>query len=131
MMPYFVNDMVGHISGMPGIFISCVFSASLSTVSATMNSLAGITYNDCIRPLNLFKHNDANANRCMKILTVALGLLSLMGGVIVERFGSIFQVMGTIAGSTTGAVFGVFTLGMLYPWANTKVNHVSDAEFCT
>ncbi len=29
MVPHFVQDVVGHISGMPGLFISCVFSASL------------------------------------------------------------------------------------------------------
>lgn len=32
LVPYFVNDIVGHIHGLPGIFISCVFSASLRYV---------------------------------------------------------------------------------------------------
>lgn len=121
-MPHFVHDIVGHINGMPGIFISCVFSASLSTVSATMNSLSGIAYNDYVRPMNLFKHNDSNANFTMKLITLFVGVLCILGGVIVETFASIFQLVSSIAGSTTGAVFGVFTLGMVYPWANTKVS---------
>lgn len=115
--------MVGHISGMPGVFVSCVFSASLSTASATMNSLAGIAYNDYVRPLNLFKHNDRNANRSIKVLTIVLGMISILGGVVVDNFSSIFQLVNTIAGTTTGAIFGVFTLGMLYPWANAKVQN--------
>lgn len=122
MVPHFVSDIVGHLSGMPGIFISCVFSASLSTVSATMNSLSGIAYNDYIRPMNLFKHNDSNANLTMKLVTIAIGLLSVLGGVAIEHFKSIFQLVNTITGCTTGAMFGVFTLGMVYPWANAKVN---------
>lgn len=120
-MPHFVNDVVGHISGMPGVFVSCVFSASLSTVSATMNSLAGIAYNDYLRPLNLFKHTDSSANFSMKLITFVLGVLSILGGIIVEQFSSIFQLIFTSAACSTGALFGVFTLGMLYPWANAKV----------
>lgn len=121
-MPYFVQEIVGEYSGMSGVFISCVFSASLSTVSAYMNSLAGIAYNDYIRPRNLFKHNDQNANLCLKILTFLFGAYCVLGGVIVERFGSIFQLVNTIAGSMVGAMFGVFSLGMLYPWGNAKVS---------
>lgn len=57
----------------------------------------------------------------MKIIVFAIGTLAAMGGIIVEQFHSIFQVINTVAGTCVGAVFGVFTLGMLYPWANKTV----------
>lgn len=124
-MPRFVQDVAGDIAGMPGVFISCVFSASLSTVSATLNSIAGILYSDFIRPLKLFRHNDVNANFTMKLTVLTIGIVCAMGGFIVEHFKSIFQVVNTVAGVCTGAVFGVFTLGMLYPWANKTVKIVT------
>jgi len=120
MVPYFVQDVVGHMKGMPGIFISSVFSASLSTISANLNSLGGIIYSDYIRPLNLFKHSDAAANLTMKATIVTIGIYCVLSGFIVEQVASIFQVVNTIVGITGGAVFGVFSLGMLYPRANRK-----------
>lgn len=122
MIPHFVQDVVGHISGMPGIFISCVFSASLSTVSATLNSFAGVFYGHYIRPLKLFQHNDRNANRFMKLTIVVVGTYSVLGGIVVEKSSSIFQAMNVIVGMFIGPTFGAFTIGMLYPWANRHVS---------
>lgn len=93
----------------------------ISTISATLNSLAGIIYSDYIQPLRLFKHSDSTANRSMKLITLAIGIFAVLSGFVVERVASLFQVINTIAGMTYGAVFGVFVLGMLYPRANSKV----------
>lgn len=120
LMPRFVQDVAGHIIGMPGIFISCVFSASLSTISAGLHAISGIIYNDYIRPLRLFPNTDANANRAMRITIFALGTFCGFSGILIERFKSVFQVINTVASMTTGTIFGVFTMGILYPWANQK-----------
>ncbi|XP_061392472.1 sodium-coupled monocarboxylate transporter 2-like [Musca vetustissima] len=119
MMPFFVQDVVGHLSGMPGIFISCVFSAALSTMSATLNSLAGVAYFDYIKPF--IKHTDARANAIMKLFVVVMGCYCIAGGFLVEKFSSILQTILTIFSLNTGAVVGVFMLGMLVPRVNGKV----------
>lgn len=49
MMPLFVVDAMGSMPGLPGIFVSGIFSASLSSVSAAMNSLAAVTLEDYIK----------------------------------------------------------------------------------
>lgn len=49
MMPLFVVDAMGNMPGLPGIFVSGIFSASLSSVSAAMNSLAAVTLEDYIK----------------------------------------------------------------------------------
>lgn len=100
-----------------------MFSASLSTVSAALHSLSGVIYNDYIRPQKWFAHTDANANLTMRLIIFMTGTFCAVAGVIVENFQSIFQVIGTVAGMSTGAVFGAFTLGMLWPFANKKVNN--------
>lgn len=121
LMPRFVQDVAGHIPGMSGIFISCVISASLGSVSAGLHALSGVIYSDYVRPLNLFTHNDANANRSLRIIIFLLGSFCAFGNIIFERFQSIYQVMSTINATATSVKFSVFTIGMLYPWANQKV----------
>lgn len=129
LIPRFVQDVAGHIPGMPGIFISCVFSASLSCVSAGIHAVSGVVYSDYVRPLKLFAHTDFNANFAMRVIIIALGTICAFGGIIVERFSSIFQICVTVTGVTTGAKFGVFTIGMLYPWANQKVCDETQIKF--
>lgn len=98
-----------------------MFSAALSTVSAAIHTLAGVIYNDCIRPMNWYAHTDASANLSMRFIIFVAGTMCALGGLVVEHFQSIFQMISTVAGMSVGAVIGSFTLGMLYPWANTKV----------
>lgn len=90
-------------------------------MSAASHSLAGVIYNDYIVPRKWFSHSDKNANLTMRVIIFMIGTYCAMGGFIVEHFKSIFQIITTVAGTCTGAQFGVFTLGMLYPWANQKV----------
>lgn len=45
-MPYYVVDSLGNTPGLAGLFVAGIFSASLSTVSAAVNSLAAVTIED-------------------------------------------------------------------------------------
>lgn len=54
-MPYFVVDTMGHLSGLTGLFIAGLFSAALSTVSATINSLAAVTIEDYYKVWNCLR----------------------------------------------------------------------------
>lgn len=120
MMPFFVQDVVGHLKGMPGVFISCVFSAALSTMSAYLNSLAGVVYFDYIKPF--INHSDSRANAIMKLFVMAMGCYCIAAGFIVEKFSSILQAILTIVSLNTGAVVGVFLLGIFVPRVNGKVS---------
>ncbi|XP_017026629.1 sodium-coupled monocarboxylate transporter 2 isoform X1 [Drosophila kikkawai] len=119
LMPFFIQDIMGHLMGMPGVFISCVFSASLSSLSASLNSFAGVVYFDYIKPR--INHTEARANGIMKMTIVVMGAYCILGGFMVQNFNSIIQTMWTITGINTGAVVGVFLLGMFVPRCNAKV----------
>ncbi|XP_060645921.1 sodium-coupled monocarboxylate transporter 1-like [Drosophila nasuta] len=119
MMPFFIQDIMGNLAGMPGLFISCVFSASLSSLSASLNSLAGVVYFDYIKPH--IRHTEARANGVMKLIVIGMGGYCILGGLLVQRFKSILQTMWTITGINMGAVVGVFLLGMFVPRVNGKV----------
>uniref|UniRef100_A0A8D0HFI5 Uncharacterized protein n=2 Tax=Sphenodon punctatus TaxID=8508 RepID=A0A8D0HFI5_SPHPU len=47
---YFVMDVLQEVPGLPGLFVACLFSGSLSTISSAFNSLATVTMEDLIRP---------------------------------------------------------------------------------
>lgn len=120
MVPHFVQDTIGKFSGMTGVFISCVFSAGLSTMSANFNSLSGVIYEDYVKKLPGFQHSEQKANFWMKSIVVLSGIFCVAAGIIVDKFESILEVMMTIPSVSSGATLGVYCLGMLDPWANEK-----------
>lgn len=49
LMPLFIADAMTHLPGLSGLFVSGIFSACLSTVSAALNSLAAVTLEDYLK----------------------------------------------------------------------------------
>lgn len=118
MVPHFVQAVVGHMPGMTGIFVSCVFSAGLSTMSANLNSLAAVIYEDYVR--RFVKHTDAKAKTIMRVTIVVTGIYCVLMGIVVEEFSSLLQMVMTVSSVNNGTTFGVFCLGMLWPKANKR-----------
>ena len=118
LVPYYVQDVVGHLPGLTGVFVSCVFSAGLSTMSANLNSLAGVVYEDFFR--KMVKHTDERAKNVMKLVIVVTGVYCILMGFIVQEFSSILQMVMTVSSVNNGTTFGVFYLGMLWPKSNKK-----------
>ena len=112
---------MGTITGMSGIFISAVFSASMSTMSANSNSLAGIIYNDYIKKIKCLSHTEENAHLYMKSIVFLIGVYCIIMGFGIDRYNSIYQLNNTIAFTTAGALVGVFFLGLFIPRAHSKV----------
>uniref|UniRef100_A0A3Q0RP94 Solute carrier family 5 member 8 n=1 Tax=Amphilophus citrinellus TaxID=61819 RepID=A0A3Q0RP94_AMPCI len=50
LLPYLVMDILADHRGLPGLFFAAVYSASLSTVSTSINALAAVTVEDLIKP---------------------------------------------------------------------------------
>lgn len=48
-MPHYVVDTMKHLPGLSGLFVSGIFSAALSSVSASINSLAAVTIEDYVK----------------------------------------------------------------------------------
>uniref|UniRef100_A0A8C6ZC30 Sodium-coupled monocarboxylate transporter 2 n=1 Tax=Nothoprocta perdicaria TaxID=30464 RepID=A0A8C6ZC30_NOTPE len=51
LMPYFVMDIFASMSGVPGLFVACAFSGTLSTVAASINALATVTFEDFVKKI--------------------------------------------------------------------------------
>ncbi|OWK17955.1 SLC5A12 [Cervus elaphus hippelaphus] len=48
-MPYFVMELFSTMPGLPGLFVACAFSGTLSTVAASINALATVTFEDFVK----------------------------------------------------------------------------------
>uniref|UniRef100_A0A672UU03 Solute carrier family 5 member 5 n=1 Tax=Strigops habroptila TaxID=2489341 RepID=A0A672UU03_STRHB len=49
-MPYLVLDIFKTSPGVPGLFLACAYSGTLSTASTSINAMAAVTVEDLIKP---------------------------------------------------------------------------------
>ncbi|XP_043565724.1 sodium-coupled monocarboxylate transporter 1-like isoform X1 [Chiloscyllium plagiosum] len=117
LMPYMVLDILGSYPGLPGLFVACTCCGTLSTVSSSINALTAVTVQDLIKPhfTTLSEKRLAWISKAMSLLFGAVcigmaGLASLMGSLLQAAL-SIFGIVG-------GPILGLFTLGILFSWAN-------------
>ncbi|XP_029983117.1 solute carrier family 5 member 6 isoform X2 [Sphaeramia orbicularis] len=119
MVIYFVMDMLQGLPGLPGLFVACLFSAALSTISSAFNSLATVTMEDLIKP-HFPAMTERRATLLSKALAVCYGLLCLAMAFLTHLMGdSVLQVALKIFGMVGGPILGLFCLGMFFPWANS------------
>uniref|UniRef100_A0A1B6GHY5 Sodium-dependent multivitamin transporter n=1 Tax=Cuerna arida TaxID=1464854 RepID=A0A1B6GHY5_9HEMI len=117
LMPLFVIDKMGQVPGLPGLFTAGIFSASLSTVSSCVNSLAAVTVEDYLKPfLPSIKAKGSTA--LTKCLVLLYGLACLGVGFLAQYIGGLLQAGLSIMGIAGGPLLGTFTLGMFLPSAN-------------
>ncbi|CAG5125867.1 unnamed protein product, partial [Candidula unifasciata] len=118
LVPLYVMDVLGNYPGLPGIFVSCVISGSLSSLSSGLNALAAVTLRDllqqsCVRSVGEFRSTITS-----KCIVVFYGLISIGLAYVASHLGSVLEAVYTVFGILNGPVLGVFTLGMFFPWAN-------------
>ncbi|KFB45605.1 AGAP008359-PA-like protein [Anopheles sinensis] len=118
-LPYYIMDVGAKIPGLPGLFVSGIFSAALSTMSSVLNTLAGTIYEDFIRH-RIPNASEKTASNTMKMLVVVLGFLVLGLVFVAERMGQVMHIAISLSGVTSGTMLGMFTSGMISRRMNTK-----------
>ncbi|XP_035736349.1 sodium-coupled monocarboxylate transporter 2-like isoform X1 [Vespa mandarinia] len=119
LLPYFVMEIARSIPGLPGLFVSGVFSAALSTMSTGLNSMSGVIYEDIIKPCLKKPISNVGASRIMKVIVVLMGIICVGLVFLVEKLSSLIQAGKSLSGITAGPLLGIFTLGMFFPFANS------------
>ncbi|XP_043504397.1 putative sodium-dependent multivitamin transporter [Polistes fuscatus] len=125
LMPFYVMETLSRYPGVPGLFIAGIFSAGLSTVSATVNSLSAVILEDYIKPLYRYKSKgkEMSSRRSIvasKVLAVVVGSMCLGVAFLAQHLGGLLQAALTIFGVVGGPVLGTFTLGMFTQTGNQK-----------
>ncbi|XP_061495459.1 sodium-coupled monocarboxylate transporter 1-like [Rhineura floridana] len=117
LMPYLVLDILQDFPGLPGLFVASAYSGTLSTVSSSINALAAVTVEDLIKPY--FKSLTER-----KLSWISKGMSLFYGGVCIAMaalaslLGGLLQAALSIFGMIGGPLLGLFSLGVLCPFAN-------------
>lgn len=119
LMPYFVMEIFATMPGLPGLFVACAFSGTLSTVAASINALATVTFEDFVK--SCFPHlSDTLSTWISKGLCLLFGILCTSMAVLASLMGSVVQAALSIHGMCGGPMLGLFTLGLVFPFVNWK-----------
>ncbi|XP_014778892.1 sodium-coupled monocarboxylate transporter 2 isoform X1 [Octopus bimaculoides] len=118
-IPYFVMEVLGY-PGLPGLFIACLFSGALSSVSSSLNGLAAITWEGFLKkPCKSL--SEAHKSLITKSLVVAFGALGVSVGFVARELGgTVLQASLSFTGASGGPMTGLFILGSIFPWATWK-----------
>lgn len=111
---------VGHLQGIPGLFIAGVFGAALSSLSVVLNATALVFLQDIVRGSFKVQLSEHATNILVKSVIVLLGIVAMALIFVLEKLSGILSVATSVTAIAGGTTFGMFTLGMLVPWSNTK-----------
>jgi len=95
--------------GVAGITIAAILAAAMANLSAALNSLAATTVVDLLRAAVPSRTPLWQARSATVLWAAAL----LAVGILARRWGSVLQAGLTIASIPSGALLGVFLLGVL------------------
>jgi SSS family transporter len=116
----FVRFIIDEVpNGLRGLIIAAIFSAAMSTLSSSLNSVASALVTDIYRPLIMPERDETHYLNVSRALTVAAGICQM--GVAVYGLGladrSTIDHVLTVAAFATGLTLGVVLLGKLVPGA--------------
>jgi len=118
--PYFVMEVLSDKKGLPGVFLACIFSGSLSTISSGLNSLAAVVIEDVYKGLLGRSLTDERQGFVSKIFSIVLGAVVILLTYVVSYLGSILNAALSLFGVLSGPIMGAFFLGFFFPQANSR-----------
>ncbi|XP_021339477.1 sodium-coupled monocarboxylate transporter 1-like isoform X2 [Mizuhopecten yessoensis] len=117
MTPYFVFDVLRSLPGMSGVYVSCLFSGSLSTLSSGLNALAANTAEDILP--RYIRSARISLAMIAKLTVIVYGVIAIGIAYTLQNVpGPITQLALAIFGACGGPMAGLFFLGGLFPSAN-------------
>ncbi|XP_075716188.1 sodium-coupled monocarboxylate transporter 1 [Rhinoderma darwinii] len=118
LMPYLALDILRDYPGLPGLFVACAYSGTLSTVSSSINALAAVTVEDLVKPY--FKSlSETKLSWISKGTSLAFGAVCIGMAGLASLMGGLLQAALSIFGMVGGPLLGLFSLGILFPFVNS------------
>ena len=113
-MPYTVMELFRNLPGVPGLFISALAAASLSTISSGLSSVAAITYVDIIKVhfANIDEKIGTNISKATVVLfgLISVGFAFLLSNVKIP----LSQIIVSFMGATAGPINGLFLISIFF-----------------
>ncbi|KAJ6638131.1 Sodium-coupled monocarboxylate transporter 1 [Pseudolycoriella hygida] len=120
LLPLLVMFIFGNSPGLPGLFVAGIFSASLSTLSTHLNSMAAVVLEDFYKPFANRPLTERQTSCLMRSVVFVMGLISFCLVFVVQNLGTVLQLSMSLGGMTHGPTFGIFTMGLMCPWVNKR-----------
>jgi SSS family solute:Na+ symporter len=100
--------------GLTGLVVAALLAAAMSTISSSLNALAGATTHDLWLPLTRHKADDPGTLRVARRFTLMWAVVLIGGALMYRSQGTPVVVIAlSIASFTYGALLGGFFLGIL------------------
>ncbi|XP_003373005.1 sodium-dependent multivitamin transporter [Trichinella spiralis] len=114
-LPFYVMNKLFHLTGLPGLFVSALYGAGLSTLASGCTALATVLLQDIVKPIYFTIRQQQLPNTCSIGLAI-IGLAFAVGSLK----STIMQISLSIFGIVGGPLLGVFIVGMFLPFCNSK-----------
>ncbi|CAJ0944907.1 unnamed protein product, partial [Mesorhabditis belari] len=111
----FARDVLQPTPGLFGLYVSCIMSATLSTLSSGMNSMAAAIYEDFLKKRLDGKITDTQAARINKLIVVLCGLIATALAFTSESLGGILRVCMSVMGAMSGPMVAIFCIAIFFP----------------
>ncbi|CAD6196556.1 unnamed protein product [Caenorhabditis auriculariae] len=115
----FARDILQPTPGLFGLYVSCIMSATLSTLSSGMNSMAAAIYEDFLKNSLDGKITDTAATRLNKLIVLACGVISTALAFAAEPLGGILRVCISVMGAMSGPMVAIFVMALFMPRTGT------------
>ena len=112
-LPLFTMEVLGY-PGLPGLMLACIFSASLSTLSSSLNSMAACLWEDFLAS-KFGNIRESTITVIMKIIVVGFGVICLGMAFLAKHVGgTLMQLSNSFVGVAVGPMIGMFILGAAF-----------------
>lgn len=119
MLPLMVLDVLGDIPGITGLFVACVFSGSLSSISSGLNAMSAVLLEDFVKPIHGKALNGKTQILLSKLFVVVLGVSQFgVAALISQSSGLILQLSYSVTSILGAPLMGLFLSGLVFPWVN-------------
>ncbi|XP_050715097.1 sodium-dependent multivitamin transporter-like [Eriocheir sinensis] len=120
-LPYYVMDRLSSIPGVPGVFVACIMSGALSTISSGVNSQAAVTWEDWLSMTDYFgKLSSKTQAFITKLMAFGYGMVAIGLAFIAGSMGGVLQTAVAVTFAVAGPLFAAFTLAIFVPFSNAK-----------
>jgi len=115
-MPHFAINVLP--AGAKGLLVAGVLAATMSTISAGVNSLSAVLMRDFLVRFGVSKKEDQQMKHA-RWITLLFGVLITVTAFYVGRLGSVLAIIGKLQSFFMGPICALFTLGVISKRANS------------
>ncbi|KRZ84366.1 Sodium-coupled monocarboxylate transporter 2 [Trichinella sp. T8] len=124
-LPFYVMNKLFHLTGLPGLFVSALYGAGLSTLASGCTALATVLLQDIVKPIYFTIRQQQLPNSRLlfvsKFLSCSIGLAIIgLAFAVGSLKSTIMQISLSIFGIVGGPLLGVFIVGMFLPFCNSE-----------